>query len=119
MVSCGPRFAPMSGARTRAFAVEQPGHRGTAVLVQRAELRERHRVKGAGGQPVAHAEATEPGAQLAGGLAGEREREHVTRFDGFGGGMPRDPPGEHAGLAGAGRGQDRQGARWFDDRASL
>ena len=52
-----------------------------AVGVPAPELGERDRVERARGDPAADPEPAEPGAQLARGLAGERDREDVVRVD--------------------------------------
>ncbi len=68
---------------------------------------ERHRVERAGLDVVAQPQATQSSAQLAGGLAGERQRQGVTGVGGAVGDAIGDATGEHAGLAGARRGDDR------------
>ena len=76
-------------------------------------------MEGAGGDRSAHAEAAEAGAQLAGGLAGEGDREHVRGIDQPLARLPRDAPGEHAGLARARAGEDRERRGAAGDRVAL
>ena len=66
------------------LAVQQLGHARPAVLVERAQLRERDGVERARGRVVPDPEPAEPAAQLARGLAGERERERVRGLDRLG-----------------------------------
>ena len=68
---------------------------------------------------LAHAEAAEAGAELARRLAGERDREHVARIDQALARLPRDAAGEHAGLARAGAGEDRERRGAAGDRVAL
>jgi len=71
-----------------------------AALVERtaAQLRERDGVDGARGEGRVDAEPAQAVLQLARGLAGERDREHVGRVVEALAGPPRDAPGEHARL---------------------
>ncbi len=102
------------------LAVEEGGHRrGPASALAPAELGERDRVERAGGDRVADPEAGQAGPELAGGLAGERDREHVGRVDVPLARLPRDPTGEDAGLARAGAGQDRERRGATGDRIAL
>ena len=68
-------------------------------------------MEGAGGDRSAYAETTEARAQLAGGLAGEGDREHVRGIDEPLARLPGDATGEHAGLARARAGEDRERQR--------
>ena len=57
--------------------------------------------------------------ELAGRLAGERDREHVARLDAALAGAVRDPAREHPGLARAGGREDRERRRVGGDRVVL
>ena len=76
-------------------------------------------MEGAGGDRLPDTEAAEARTQLAGGLAGEGDREHVGGIDESLARLPRDAPGEHAGLARAGAGEDRQRRGAAGDRVAL
>ena len=96
-------------------------HRGRFAAVLDgvpAELREGERVERARGD-LAHAETAEALGELAGGLAGERDGEHVRGRDALLLDEPRDPAGEHARLARAGRGQDRERRRFVGHGRAL
>ena len=67
-------------------------------------------MEGAGGDAVAQAERPQPVGELAGGLAGEGEREHVAGVELAGERPVGDAAGEHPGLARAGAGEDAQRA---------
>ena len=56
-------------------------------------------MEGARGDPLAQPGGTEPPAQLASGLAGEREGQCVTGIGRAGGDAIGDPAGEHPSLA--------------------
>ena len=65
-------------------------------------------MEGPGGHRAVDAEVVEPVDQLAGGAPGECDCEHVARFGGVLAHPERDAAGEHAGLARAGRCEDRE-----------
>ena len=73
---------------------------GPAIL----EDAEHHRVERAGVDPFADPRAVEPAAQLARGLAGERQHERVPGLGGTGDDAVGDAAGEHPGLARSGAG---------------
>ncbi len=74
---------------------------------------------GAGGEAALDAETAQPIGELAGGLAGERDREHVVGVVEPLACPPRDPAREHARLARAGRRVDRDGGVGGGDRFAL
>ncbi len=89
-----------------ALAVEEGGRRGAVGRPRRAQLGVGEAVEGARRGQVAQAEGAEAGVELAGGLAGEGDREHVAGVGVAGEAAVRDPAGEHPGLARAGAGED-------------
>ena len=95
------------------LAVEQLRHRPVVVLAAAPELRQRDGVERAGGDLAADPEPGQSVAELAGGLARERDRERVPGVDVRVPGLPRDSAGQDARLARAGAGEDRErsGAR--------
>ena len=68
---------------------------------------------------LAHPGGAESAAQLAGGLSRERQGQGVAGLGRPGGDAVGDPPGEHAGLAGAGGGDDGDERRRRRDRRPL
>jgi hypothetical protein len=101
------------------LAVEQLRHRPVVVLAAASQLRQRDGVERAGGDLAADAEPCQAIAELARGLARERDREGVSRVDVRVPGLPGDAASQDARLARAGAGEDRQrhGAR--RDRLAL
>ncbi len=97
---------------------EHGGHR--TVLLERAppQLREGQRVERPGGD-ARDAEPGDPVDELARGLAGERDREHVARFDRTLSRAERDAAREDARLARTGRCEDREGVRGCRDRVAF
>ncbi len=80
---------------------------------------EHHRVECAGLDVFADAEPVQSLAHLAGGLAGERERQRVAWVGGVGGDAVGDAPREHARLARSGAGDHRDQVRFGRDRGAL
>ena len=106
----GPDDAPLGAEHRRRLAAVLPG-----VAPQ---LREGERVEGAGGHR-AHPEAVQALRQLAGGLAGERDREDVAGRNPALLDQPRHPSGENPGLARSGRSEDRERRGVVGDRGAL
>ena len=80
--SAPSRPAPASsGTRMRTLRSSRPGIGAALLLGPAPQLREGDGVERAGGDRVAHPEPAEAGAQLARGLAGEGDREHVAGID--------------------------------------
>ena len=90
------------------LALEQLRHRPVVVLTPAPELRQRDGVERARGDLAADPEPGEAIAELAGGLARERDRERVRRVDVGVPGLPGDATGQDARLARAGAGEDRE-----------
>ena len=80
---------------------------------------EHHRVERARFHVVAQPEAQEPSAHLAGGLAGEGQRERVAGLGRADRDAVGDPPGEDAGLARAGPGDHGDELGFGGDRGAL
>ncbi len=123
-----PRLGPLDLGRHLARAhgaaeaptLEEPGqHAGLAGQQRRgrpagvglvaAQRGVGHGVERARHHRPPHAEAAEPGPQLARRLAGEGQRQHVAGVGRAGGHPVGDAPGEDPRLARAGPGQDPEG----------
>ena len=101
------------------LALEQRGHRATGVVDPPPQLRERDGMERAGGDRVLHVEPAQARAQLARRLAGERDGEHVPGIDCALARLERDPAREHARLARARAGKDRERRGSARDRLAL
>jgi hypothetical protein len=114
-----PRRAAEDPPEDAALAVEQRGRRGAGTRPAGAELGVGDGVERARGGQVPQAEGAQPGVELSGRLAREREGQDVARVGGLGEAAVGDAPGEDPGLAGPGAGQDRQRLRRGGDGAAL
>ena len=101
------------------LAFEDGRHRAVAIRLAATELRERDRMERARGDLASYAEASEPGDELARGLARERDCEHVLRVDAAVDREPGDATGQHACLARAGAGEDGKRRGIGRDRCPL
>ncbi len=107
------------GRQDRRLAIEQRRRRLALVTPALAQLGEGDRVEGAGGGLAPQSESAEAGAELARGLASERDDEHVAGISGLGGEAIGHPPGEHSGLPGPRPRQDAQRGTCARDRVAL
>ena len=89
--------------RSGAFEGQDPAR----IALEVAEQRERRRVEGRGAHAVG-AERTQPRAELARRLVGERHRDDLLRREGAARDLPRDPARDRRRLAGPGAGEDAQ-----------
>src|ERR1019366_10786634 len=101
------------------FAIEEHGELSALLGAAGAELGERQRVDGAGGDARVDVEALEAGAQLPGGPAGGGDGEDSSGGERAGGGLPGDPAGQDAGFSGSGAGEHGQWRGVADDRLTL
>ena len=122
MTAVGSRRSRVSVITSRIEAMtigSDDRRRGVGRQRTVAQQAQRHGVEGARLDRVAHVQPAQPSAQFAGGVAGERQCEHVLGVGRAVADSARDPSGQDHRLARSGGGDDRQRRCIGRDRVPL